>query len=132
MSGESAAAALARRRVGAPTDRMAGALGLSAPPGRGIHDRSLIIGYLPRSFDVPPAVDALASISHPPMCRPSPVEATGANDPGLRPGIASLEVAPDAVSTEHSSLPQVKSSQVVALTGGRETVTVTDTYPVLA
>jgi hypothetical protein len=72
---------------------MAGGLGLSAPPGRGIHDRSLIIGYLPRSFDVPPAVDALVSISHPPMSRPNPVEATGANDPGLRPGIASLEVA---------------------------------------
>jgi len=41
------------------------------------------------------------------MSRPNPVEATGANDPGLRPGIASLEVAPEAASTGHSSLKRI-------------------------
>ena len=47
------------------------------------------------------------------------------------PGTAS-SLSHERTLADSRRLPQVKSSQVVALTGGRETVTVTDTYPVLA
>ena len=45
------------RRGRALTGCKASGLGWSAPPGRGIDNLSVIIAYLPRSFDMPPVSD---------------------------------------------------------------------------